>query len=742
MTFEAFARSVDPDASIAQSGNTVRFSNRTGGVFSLEIADLERGLTHFHAKHDEIKAFVESHAECNSALGPWGWKEQVYRDVFLTFFSDAQFAALTSSVRSQSRPTVTLLSKYVGWRTGNVRCGPRDLLLFDKASLTSFVNAPRTTLAEAADIVAAPATESLEFAFANVCRATKLYNDTSGPWLSNSPEAAEVAAKLGIITTWLEKALPEARGFRFKHATGSGKFPKIPWIALLPPGQEVSNGAYVAICFGLEGAGAVVGFASSVDTDTGLVTVDRPHTSRRIDVKQYNNAYVNPRELLVEGFQAAWLLNHARDSVLKALAYLTPTSEHSFGAEDAKECGKAIAETGLLYRPELVKHALLALASKPFLILTGASGTGKTRLAESLAIWLSAGEDKRVAVVPVGADWTDSRNVLGFVNFLRNSTDSVSGKVRPVFQSTRTLDLLIDASKDPGNPYFLILDEMNLSHVERYFADFLSTMESASARLHLHSESDSLPRSVDGPLDVPQQLTLPRNVFVMGTVNVDETTYTFSPKVLDRAFVLEFRAEAETIQEFLRWPSTAPAAAVVCPPEVAASFLQFAREIRGGLGRHKLGWETVASADPTASDPAVAACGRTISELFNLLSAIRRPFAFRSVREMQIFLTADYAFSSDRGSWEWRDALDVAVLMKVLPRIHGSRRAIAPLLTALIKYCENQSLDDALAIVRAGVEVQSPSATSTTQPMLPRCHAKLTEMLEDLRRDQFVSFLG
>ena len=101
------------------------------------------------------------------------------------------------------------------------------------------------------------------------------------------------------------------------------------------------------------------------------------------------------------------------------------------------------------------------------------------------------------------------------------------------------LDLILESSKieNSNKPYFLILDEMNLSHVERYFADFLSAMES-NELISLHKSDDE--NYKDDVVIVPKSIELPNNLFVIGTVNIDETTYMFSPKVLDRANVIEF----------------------------------------------------------------------------------------------------------------------------------------------------------------------------------------------------------
>ncbi|MGB9590727.1 MAG: ATP-binding protein, partial [Candidatus Hydrothermia bacterium] len=107
------------------------------------------------------------------------------------------------------------------------------------------------------------------------------------------------------------------------------------------------------------------------------------------------------------------------------------------------------------------------------------------------------------------------------------------------YQSTPVLDLVLRAINDQGNPYFLILDEMNIAHVEYYFSDFLSGMESGEP-ITLHNEEG---------LDIPKTIRIPPNLFVTGTINLDETTHEISPKVLDRAYLLVLKADWDLYEE-------------------------------------------------------------------------------------------------------------------------------------------------------------------------------------------------
>lgn len=135
------------------------------------------------------------------------------------------------------------------------------------------------------------------------------------------------------------------------------------------------------------------------------------------------------------------------------------------------EFENSLNEAGLIFSKKLLTRFAASLVTKPFVLLTGLSGSGKTKLAQAFAQWICETE-KQYCIVPVGADWTNREPLLGYVNALENT-----GYILP---ENGALELIIEANKkeNENKPYFLILDEMNLSHVERYFADFLSVMES------------------------------------------------------------------------------------------------------------------------------------------------------------------------------------------------------------------------------------------------------------------------
>ena len=380
-----------------------------------------------------------------------------------------------------------------------------------------------------------------------------------------------------------------------------------------------------------------------------------------------------------------------------------------------------------------------ALSAKPFVILTGNSGTGKTKLAELFAEWLCGKDSKRLALVPVGADWTDNRNILGFVNHLRTSPPAPE-KGMPLYQTTPVLDLLLAASLEANRniPFFLILDEMNLSHVERYFADFLSAMESKKRELLLHREGTKLGRTMAGAPDVPMVLELPDNVFVIGTVNVDETTYMFSPKVLDRANVIEFRVDDTAPKAFLDGGAKPIGPIEAAPAGYAEGFLQLSRRARGVEG-DALALTAVPKESPEGAK--VAACRKTIENLFAIMHMRHQEFGFRTMAEIMRYLAVDYELTEDKAKWDSTAAMDAQILQKILPKLHGSKRKIGSLIAALAEYCDSADAAKAKAMLEDENKAESYKFAKDATPRFRGSHKKLGKMLEALKRDQFVSFI-
>lgn len=332
-----------------------------------------------------------------------------------------------------------------------------------------------------------------------------------------------------------------------------------------------------------------------------------------------------------------------------------------------------INKTGLVYSDNLIKRFAFSLMSKRFLILSGLAGSGKTQLVLAFASALVKSKEKQMCVVSVGADWTNREPLLGFPNALQ------SGKyVKP---ESGVLDLLIEANKpeNADKPFFLILDEMNMSYVERYFADFLSAMESREEISLWNSNTDS-DKEIDG---VPQRIDLPKNLFIIGTINVDETTYMFSPKVLDRANVIEFKISSKEM----------------------STFLQEIREIDRDniIGKAAgMGADFVAKAckkDLAQDSEAV----EMLQKFFDELKNVNAEFGYRSATEIFRFICQAKANDDSDKKMTDEEILDAAIVQKLLPKLHGSRKKLEPVLAQLWKLCFTGASKD-LNISKENVE--------------------------------------
>jgi MoxR-like ATPase len=177
--------------------------------------------------------------------------------------------------------------------------------------------------------------------------------------------------------------------------------------------------------------------------------------------------------------------------------------------------------------------ALNFLEHKHFVILSGLSGTGKTQLALKYAravhgLTSNTAPDPLIFECPVRPEWTDPTGLTGYFDVLTNRY------VVPPF-----LEAVLVATAHRESPVFVILDEMNLARVEYYLSDVLSCMETQGT-LQLHS--NGVPLEGTNGTAVRAELPLPPNLFIIGTINVDETTNPVSDKVLDRASVIEMSA--------------------------------------------------------------------------------------------------------------------------------------------------------------------------------------------------------
>jgi energy-coupling factor transporter ATP-binding protein EcfA2 len=303
----------------------------------------------------------------------------------------------------------------------------------------------------------------------------------------------------------------------------------------------------------------------------------------------------------------------------------------------------------LKYSDQLITRYISSLVTKPFVLLSGLSGSGKTKLAQSFAQWISE-SNEQYCIVPVGADWTNREPLLGYVNALDNT--------EYILPENGALELIIQANKDQDKPYFLILDEMNLSLVERYFADFLSVMESKD-KFKLHSDKENEKSGV------PHELSWPKNLFIVGTVNIDETTYMFSPKVLDRANAIEFRVNETEIGDFLKAGKEITSITKM-GASMGNSFVTIAGNNNHGGNFGKLNTELL--------------------DFFKELQKLGAEFGYRTASEIQTLFSKIDLVNHTYCDKE-NEKIDIAIMQKLLPKLHGSRRKLLKTLVLLAQKC-------------------------------------------------------
>lgn len=308
-----------------------------------------------------------------------------------------------------------------------------------------------------------------------------------------------------------------------------------------------------------------------------------------------------------------------------------------------------ISAKGFDYPDGLVENFFLSLKSKPFVILAGTSGTGKTRLVKLFAEAIGA----EYKLVPVRPDWSDSTDLFGHVDL---NERFIPGAI---------LGFIRQAQDHPNKPYFLCLDEMNLARVEYYLSDFLSVIETrdmVSGKIM----SDPLISaeqygSDEAALETYGEIQFPQNLYVVGTVNMDETTFPFSKKVLDRANTIEFN-----YVDLMPKPKTHEAVEQQAIPN---SFLRSEYLLL------------------SQCDDEAEYVGEICSELQTINRILLKANAHIGyrIRDEIVFYLVNNKKEGDLLSHN--DALDNEILQKVLPRIQGSTASVRDMLCDLFKVC-------------------------------------------------------
>lgn len=378
-----------------------------------------------------------------------------------------------------------------------------------------------------------------------------------------------------------------------------------------------------------------------------------------------------------------------------------------------------IRRQGFFFPEHLIENFYLSLKAKPFVILAGISGTGKTRLVKLFAEALGAKRDNgQYTLIPVRPDWSDPADLLGYKD--------LSGR----FQPGPMTQVFVEA-RQPENrhkPYFICLDEMNLARVEHYFSDLLSVLETQEWRESEIQTQDLISSALLGtPEDQATYggLGIPENVFLIGTVNMDETTHPFSKKVLDRASTLEFN-----YINLQQYPQGAGQDAGD-PADLNELNHLFLRS----------DYLQLVDAYDTHHELVVRTTERMV-QINTLLEDIHAHVGFR-VRDAICF----YMIYNERyGLMDEEEAFDWQLLQKILPRIQGSHSSVRRVLLNLMKVAIGSAAgitvnvqelmdDDASPLYLRWAAGQNPPGVKH-----PQSARKLAYMLRRLEEDGFTSY--
>jgi len=480
---------------------------------------------------------------------------------------------------------------------------------------------------------------------------------------------------------------------------GQGRQATLPWIALLDSRETRTprQGVYCVYLFREDFSGVYLTFAVGVTEPRRTLRSDtafREHVRARVtELKQYAQDLTSAGFRLDGGIDLRATGRLGKDYELATVAYryyesraipddtalaadlesvltsydryladkeqdstrlppLPPTtqdpviSQEPFDFDQAvNQLIRAIEGERYVFEPWQIAAYVAAVRTKPLVILAGVTGTGKSTLPRLVAEATGGATE----LVPVRPDWTDSSDVLGYTD------------IRGAFRPGAVLELARRAMDTSGTHLTCVLDEMNLARVEQYLAEILSRIEDRRPSPSGGFQTSPLLASNTGAGDW-LQVVLPPNFALVGTVNMDESAHGFSRKVLDRAFTLEL---SEIDLE--HWESTdepgSPEAAPHWPVQTwyprATSLARLA---------------ALTDADRALIERVIGA----LLHVNTFLTAAQLQVGYRTRDEIALFVLHSQQFISSfkTSSNDPVDPLDLALHMKVLPRIIGGSAAV------------------------------------------------------------------
>ena len=364
-----------------------------------------------------------------------------------------------------------------------------------------------------------------------------------------------------------------------------------------------------------------------------------------------------------------------------------------------------ITSKGFYYTKDLITNYYLSLKTKPFVILSGISGTGKSKIVELFAEAVGANRDnQRFQLVPVRPDWSDATDLLGYRN--------IENKFVPGI----IIDAAYEAMKNIDKPYFLCLDEMNLARVEYYFSDILSSMETRNIKDEEIITQKLLNRAQFGKderaYDKYGDVYIPQNLYIVGTVNMDETSFTFSKKVLDRANTIEFN------KVDLKYNFEEVQLDEILPKNYHNDFLK-SQYLK-------------ISECKAEKEIAIVVIDKLI-EINNILEKYQQHFAYR-VRDEIVFYVI---YAATNVLLSFNKAMDYSLLQKILPKIGGSGGEVLDILVKLFNNLNNTNykndgyIEDEQIRIMEGLCVGSEYILSSE---------KIMYMIRRFLRDGFTTF--